>query len=124
MGDRSDSLDAAWADYDRDGFIDLFVANGSGQNDVLYRNNGDGTFTKMPSAKVGVVVADRKHTGPCNWVDYDNDGYPDLWVGTGVYGRGDPVGTHFLYHNNGGGSFWRQPGQHGASDCGCLGGLG
>ena len=46
VGDRNDSLDAAWADYDRDGFIDLFVANGSGQNDALYRNNGDGTFTK------------------------------------------------------------------------------
>lgn len=105
VSDHGDSMDAAWADYDRDGFIDLFVANSSGQNDVLYRNNGDGTFTKMSSNKVGAVVADRKHTGPCNWVDYDNDGYPDLWVGTGVLGRGDPVGTHFLYHNNGDGSF-------------------
>jgi hypothetical protein len=39
VGDRSDSLDAAWADYDRGGFIDLFVANGSGQNDALYPSN-------------------------------------------------------------------------------------
>ncbi len=105
VSDRNDSLDAAWADYDRDGFIDLFVANGSDQNDALYRNNGDGTFTKMMTTEVGAVVADRKHTGPCNWVDYDNDGYPDLWVGTGIYGRGTPVGTHSLYHNNGNGSF-------------------
>jgi hypothetical protein len=91
VGDLNDSLDAAWADYDRDGFIDLFVANGSGQNDALYRNNGDGTFTKKTANEVGVVVADRKHTGPCNWVDYDNDGYPDLWVGIGIYDSGTLV---------------------------------
>ncbi len=121
VGDRSDSLDAAWADYDRDGFIDLFVANGSGQNDALYRNNRDGTFTRMTTNGVGFVVADRKHTGPCNWVDYDNDGYPDLWVGTSVLGLGEPVGTHFLYHNNGDGAFSRvSPGSMALQIAGAL----
>jgi hypothetical protein len=75
----------------------------------------------MTSAKVGVVVADGRHTVPCNWVDYDKDGYPDLWVGTGIYGLGTPVGTHFLYHNNGNGSFSRvSPGSMALQTAGVL----
>lgn len=72
---------------------------------MLYQGNPDGSFTKMTTNEVGTVLADRKHTGPCNWVDYDNDGFPDLWVGTGIFGLGQPVGSHSLYHNNGDGSF-------------------
>src|SRR5206468_1437088 len=59
--------------------------------------------------------------GAVNWVDYDNDGYPDLWVGTGIYGNGSPVGTHSLYHNKGNGSFSRvSPGSMALQIAGAL----
>jgi ASPIC and UnbV/FG-GAP-like repeat len=111
VGDVDYSVDAGWADYDRDGFIDLFVANGyflaqGGQaaagNDKLYRNNGDGTFTRMTTNQVGMLVGDHAPTGPCAWADYDNDGWPDLWVGSG-YSPGS--GKQYLYHNNRDGTF-------------------
>jgi enediyne biosynthesis protein E4 len=95
-------LDAGWADYDRDGFIDLFVANGGSPNDNLYHNNGDGMFTRMTASQVGPLVAYNDVTSPCAWVDYDNDGYPDLWVGTGLSGT---TGKQYLWHNNRDGTF-------------------
>jgi len=50
MGSNSaDSLGCAWGDYDNDGFVDMVVANESGQNEFLYRNNGNGTFAQVLS---------------------------------------------------------------------------
>ena len=70
------SLGAAAADYDGDGFTDLFVAN-AGAN-TLYRNNGDGTFTDV-SASSGLGT---KPSGTLSvqgaWLDFDNDGRLDL----------------------------------------------
>jgi hypothetical protein len=97
LGDMDVTMEAAWADFDRDGFIDLFRANGypSPANDCLYRNNGDGTFTKMTTNEVGQLVNDKAATEECAWGDYDNDGWPDLWVlNTG--------GNNLLYRNDGG----------------------
>ncbi len=94
--------DAGWADYDRDGFIDVFVANyGGSQYDCLYHNNGDGTFIKMTADQVGELLGVRDAKSPCVWVDYDNDGYPDLWVGTGLRG----AGNQYLWHNDRNGTF-------------------
>ncbi|MFC2086508.1 FG-GAP-like repeat-containing protein, partial [Bacteroidota bacterium] len=45
--DGGNSYGVAWGDYDNDGFIDLFVANGGEENDFLYHNDGDGLFTKI-----------------------------------------------------------------------------
>jgi hypothetical protein len=45
------SRGCAWGDYDNDGNIDLFVANESGQNNFLFRNNGDGTFSRITSER-------------------------------------------------------------------------
>jgi len=84
----------------------LFVANSywtNALNDCLYRNNGDGPFTKMTTNQVGMLVGDGLKTMPCAWRDYDNDGWPDLWVGTIYTGTGE----QFLWHNDRNGTFTR-----------------
>jgi hypothetical protein len=66
-----------WGDYDNDGWLDLFVANSFGQNNFLYHNNGDGTFTKITNS---VAVNDGGDSRGVAWGDYDNDGFLDLFV--------------------------------------------
>jgi hypothetical protein len=93
---------AAFFDYDNDGVLDLFFANGttltaSASNPAqshLYRGNGDGTFTDV-TARAGV--------GRSGWgqgvavADYDNDGFADLYLTF--------YGGNILFHNNGNGTF-------------------
>lgn len=83
---RDNSESAAWADYDRDGFIDLLVSNGSqvsggaAQVNTLYRNLGDGTFQKMTANEIGSLASvSMASLGGCVWADFDNDGDPDVW---------------------------------------------
>ncbi len=99
----------AFLDYDQDGYLDIYMVNGcylEGISDPdspyrgqrltnrLYRNNGDGTFTDVTEEAgvgdtgygMGVVVG-----------DYDNDGYPDIYVTN--------YGPNVLYRNNGDGTF-------------------
>lgn len=71
----------SFVDYDRDGYLDLFIGNEGTPSDPvpceLYHNNGDGTFTNV-AAEVGLdIVAFVKGA---TWGDYDNDGYPDLFL--------------------------------------------
>jgi hypothetical protein len=98
-----------WGDYDNDGDLDLFVCSRSRNQlpNLLYRNNGDGTFDRMTSNVVGSIVSDLVPIAflNCAWGDYDNDGFLDLFVG--VRGDGVSAVTNFLYHNNGNGSFTR-----------------
>lgn len=101
--DLASSIGCAWADYDDEGHPDLFVCGGRGPGSPLapnrlYHNNGDGTFTRITT---GRVVTDLGRCGSCAWGDYDNDGYPDLFVANGFGGQ------NFLYHNNGNGTFTR-----------------
>lgn len=70
------SFAASWADYDRDGWPDLYVANDFGRNN-LYRNNGDGTFADV-AAQAG--VEDLGAGMSASWGDYDGDGWLDLYV--------------------------------------------
>jgi hypothetical protein len=92
---------ATWADYDNDGFVDLFVTdngpNNVGNTNLLFHNNGDGTFTKVTSGPVVNLIG----VGWCAlWADYDNDGFDDLLVINLVNS-----GHNFLYHNNRDGTF-------------------
>lgn len=116
---------AAMADYDRDGDLDLFVpgyldfnarspelktceyrgvkvhACGPlgyrGAPDTLYRNNGDGTFTNVTDA-AGVGDRSLYFGFQAVWEDFDNDGWPDLFVG-------NDSNPNYLYRNKGDGSF-------------------
>jgi len=103
VNDAGLGVGAAWADYDRDGWLDLYVANSRLQNDFLYHGNGDGTFTKILSGPV--VTAGGTSIG-CAWGDYDNDGDPDLVVANGETAN-NPGQNDFLFRNNGAGSFTR-----------------
>jgi enediyne biosynthesis protein E4 len=96
---------AAWGDYDNDGYLDLFIANLWRRDNSLFRNNGDGTFTKVTE---GAVVNDGGRSWGCAWADYDNDGYLDLIVVNRGYDDGYALPTEpvFLYRNNGGPNHW------------------
>ena len=93
-------LAIAWGDYDDDGDMDVYIANDADQN-FLYRNNGDGTFTDV-SLTAGVGFSedgDAENGMGADFGDYDNDGYLDLVV-TNFQDQ-----TNTLYHNEGGGLF-------------------
>jgi enediyne biosynthesis protein E4 len=91
-------------DYDHDGWLDIYLVNGStydaetGKTEpphaALFHNNHDGTFTNV--ANIAGVTNDRWGFG-CAVGDYDNDGWPDLYVGN--------YGKNRLYHNNHDGTF-------------------
>jgi hypothetical protein len=101
--DGAHSFGCAWGDYDNDGSLDLFVANGGyvgAQTNFLYHNNGDLTFTRVMSAVAGSIASDSGPFVGCDWGDYDNDGFLDLFV-TSAQGK------NYLYHNRGDGSFVR-----------------
>jgi enediyne biosynthesis protein E4 len=96
-------ISAAWADYDNDGWLDLFVGNRTeGHGNSLYHNNGDGTFTKITA---GPIVEDQFTNGGCAWGDYDNDGFPDLFV-SGFDITENNLGQSMLYHNTGTTNHW------------------
>jgi len=69
------SMGVAAADYDNDGFVDLFVTGY--KTDRLYRNNGDGTFSDVSNKLPGV---DKGWSTSAGWFDYDRDGRLDLFV--------------------------------------------
>ena len=134
-------------DFDNDGFDDLFVTYYGRQN-ILYRNNGDGTFTDG-TTKGGLEGPPRNWSTGCAFVDYDRDGRLDLFVASyvdfnpatvGLPGsgpnclsrgvavfcgpRGLPAARSYLYHNQGNGKFSDVSAPAGirkASDCYGLG---
>ena len=121
LGDRV-SVGATFADYDNDGWADLFVTSTRGGN-VLFHNRGDGTFEDV-TAKAGVSHVGHSQTPV--FFDYDNDGYLDLYLTNTAHWTTDsfdfaggnyegkaslgslmtsPVEYNILYHNNGDGTF-------------------
>jgi hypothetical protein len=117
------SLGAAAADFDNDGWTDLFVAS-AGMN-TLYRNKGDGTFQDVTAASGLGVKPEGTLSVQGAWLDYDHDGYLDLVVSNytlwtavsdqrcvredGVdyycHPKTYPAVPHRLYRNKGDGSF-------------------
>jgi hypothetical protein len=91
----------AWGDYDNDGYLDL-VLTIHDQANYLFHNNGEGSFTETPAT---ALVSDVDFSRGVTWVDYDNDGYLDLFRTVGVAGNLDL--PRRLYHNNGDGTFTR-----------------
>src|SRR5258708_14260326 len=119
------SVGAAWADYDRDGHLDLFVSRyvhtdihhlpqpGSpsfnykglpieipspeGSPSLLFHNRGDGTFEEV-AAKAGVDNSEQRRGMGVTWGDYDNDGWPDLFVA-------NDMDANYLYRNKHDGTF-------------------
>ena len=96
--DLDRSKGALWADYDNDGDLDLFVSNDANENNALYRNEGDGSFTRIED---GDIVSNRGKSCGGSWGDYNNDGYMDLFVSN----WSDQ--NNFLYLNEGDGGFER-----------------
>lgn len=114
-------ISAGWFDYDNDGLLDLIVINYvnwsleteppckvgeiraycspnsyAGQPNILYHNNGDGTFTDL-SVKSGIDKLIGKGMGVA-FADYDNDGYTDMFISNDTF-------RNFLLHNNRDGTF-------------------
>lgn len=95
------------ADYDHDGYVDLYVSNYQGDN-ALYHNNHDGTFTDI-AKQAGVTGTGRGF--PAWFFDYDNDGWPDLLV-TSYFGSVEETARTYLGlpHNVGGMKLYRNLG--------------
>jgi hypothetical protein len=118
-------------DYNNDGFEDIFITY-YGQN-VLYRNNGDGTFTDVTKA-AGLLHEETRWGSGCTFIDYNRDGFLDLFVGNYVDFAVDKVGKpganrgctyktfpvfcgprglvaprQYMYRNNGDGTFREAP---------------
>ncbi len=96
LADPLNSNAAAWADYDNDGWLDLFVACEK-QLNRLFHNRGDGTFLEV-AAKAGVDGKGQEFFKGCTWIDFDNDRFPDLFVDC-------MSGLARLYHNERNGRF-------------------
>lgn len=115
------AVTAGWFDYNNDGLLDLFVVNYldyrvpdvplcsiddartycspnnfAGTPNILYRNNGDGTFTDV-SARSNIAKYIGKGMGIA-FADYDNDGYTDVFISNDTW-------PNLLLHNNGNGTF-------------------
>ncbi len=95
---------AAFCDYDRDGWLDVFIhtnlldnrAHPGGQKSHLLHNNRDGTFTEV-TAQAGIAGEAQTHSA--TWWDFDHDGWPDLYVAN------DFAAPDKLYRNNRDGTF-------------------
>jgi PKD repeat protein len=119
INDDETGMAVACGDYDNDGWVDIYVVNDpygswSGKN-ILYRNNGDGTFTDVTDI---AGVGDEGMGRSAVLGDYDNDGYLDLYVVNGKTFPSDPIPFNVLYRNNGDGTFTDVTQEAGVGDAG------
>lgn len=96
--DSTGSVNCSWSDFNNDGYVDLFIANGAigidSFTNLLYTNNGDGSFSRIFT---GALTNDQDISLGSSWGDYNNDGFLDLFVAN--------VQTNKLYKNNGDNTF-------------------
>jgi tetratricopeptide (TPR) repeat protein len=124
------SMDAVWGDYDNDGHLDLYVVKW-GWN-ILYRANGDGTFSDVTEA---AGVGDRGNGNAAIWFDYNDDSYLDLYIGNYFrnvdlwdlkdarqmhedFETARDAGANVLYRNNRDGTFTNVAAELGVDDTG------
>ena len=102
----SASRSANFVDVNGDGWDDIFFTNGpaDGQNNMLYINNTDGTFTTITDDD---IVLDNDRSDGASFADVDNDGDLDAVVVT--YGRNSVGKKNYFYRNNGDGTFEYEP---------------
>lgn len=93
----------AAADYNNDGFIDLFIASSDARNNLLYRNSGNGKFEVDENAGDIFRMIRNVRIHDAEFLDFDNDGYADLLI-SGISLDEKQKGI-FLYHNDGKGRF-------------------
>lgn len=97
--DSSSTLTLSSADYNNDGYPDLFLGTqsnpGASTTGILYKNNGNGTFTDV-TTESGIITYN--YTWGSEWGDYNNDGFMDLYLA-------NTNGFNQLYKNNGNGTF-------------------
>jgi hypothetical protein len=110
VGNADRAVTAAWADYDADGYLDLYLAkhfdcmpNIRESRDALYKNNGDGTFTNVSQylCADGSLTCDQlnlSHAFTAGWFDFDNDNDLDLYIASDVVAAGYP---NILWRNDG-----------------------
>jgi hypothetical protein len=100
-------LNLQQTDYNNDGLLDVFILRGAWLGKAgripnsLLRNNGDGTFTDV-TEEAGLLSFHPTQT--CEWMDFDGDGWLDLFIGNETTDRDDPDGCEF-YRNNHNGTF-------------------
>ena len=96
LNEAFESRNVDWIDYNNDGWQDIFVTNESNQNENLYLNNGDDTFS---TANIPSLLQNGGSTAGSNWEDFDNDGDFDVLLVNWGNQRNQ------LFMNNGDGTF-------------------